>query len=193
MRSWIFGMAAAAAMGMAMLAAPAAVAQATLQPANPQPGSVKPGLAVRYAYPADVKNLAQARTALKYRSERGRPIAGLDNRDTNEGDITLTSKRAQRVVAHITGYVRIDRPGTYNIDFLTNDGLLARIGGQLVGHFDGRQACDSTPLTQVRVPQAGWYPVDILYFQRLGTSCLHMRMGPEGKRPPFMKNASFGH
>ncbi|MBE1296672.1 PA14 domain-containing protein [Phycobacter azelaicus] len=164
-----------------------------LQPANPQPGSLRPGLAVRYAYPEDVKDLSQARAALKIRSEAGPPLKGLDYRDTNEGDLTLTSKRAMHVAARITGYVRFEKPGVYNIDFLTNDGLQAKIGGQIVGEFNGRQPCDTTVMTEVEVPQAGWYKLDTLYFQRFGTSCLHMRMGPEGKRVKWMPNSAFGH
>lgn len=164
-----------------------------LQPANPQPASVKPGLSVRYAYPHDVKFLSAARTALKQSSEAGRPLSGLDYRDTSEGESALTSKRAENVAAAIKGYVHFDKPGIYNIDFLTNDGLQARIGGEVVGEFDGRQACESTIMTEVEVPSSGWYPVDITYFQRKGTSCLHMRMGPAGKRVKWMPNKAFGH
>ncbi|MDC0658098.1 PA14 domain-containing protein [Leisingera sp. SS27] len=186
-------MKAAAAAMFAVLAASASAAPLKLAPANPQPSGIKPGLAVVYAYPQDVKTLAEASSALKISSEPGRPIAGLDNRDTEEGQNTLTAKRPMHVAARITGYVKLDTPGVHNIDFLTNDGLLARIGGQVVGEYDGRQSCDSTIVTQVEVPSAGWYPVDILYFQRLGTACLHMRMGPDGKRPKWMKDSAFGH
>ncbi len=164
-----------------------------LQPANPQPSGLKPGLSVRYAYPADVKNLAQASSALEINAELGQPLAGLDHRDTKAGQKTLTSDRAMNVVAGIKGYVHFANPGVYNIDFLTNDGLRASIGGQVVGHFDGRQACDNTVMSEVEVPKAGWYQVDVLYFQRTGTACLHMRMGPEGKRPRWMPNKAFGH
>lgn len=164
-----------------------------LQLADPQPSGVQPGLSVRYAYPQDVKTLSEASAALKIASEPGHALSGLDHRDTNEGDKTLTSKRAEHVVASIKGYVRFDAPGLHNIDFLTNDGLRARIGGQVVGKFDGRQACDTTIMSEVEVPAAGWYDVDILYFQRGGTACLHMRMGPDGKRPRWMPDAAFGH
>lgn len=164
-----------------------------LQPANPQPSGVKPGLSVRYAYPHDVRTLDEASSSLKVKSERGRALSGLDYRDTNEGDKTLTSKQAEHVVASIKGYVHFAKPGVHNIDFLTNDGLRARIGGKVVGKFDGRQACDSTIMSEVEVPSAGWYALDILYFQRLGTACLHMRMGEKGKRVSWMPNKAFGH
>lgn len=191
MRKLMTGLAAAV---LSFAAAAAVAAPLKLTPASPQPKGLKPGLAVQYAYPNDVKSLSQARSALQKGAERGKPLAGLDHRDTSVGEITLTSKRAQKVVARIRGYVRFDKPGIYDIDFLTNDGLDARIGGQRVGHFDGRQTCDSTFKEDVEVPAAGWYEVDILYFQRMGTSCLHMRMGPAGqKRLNWMPNSAFGH
>ncbi len=181
---------------LALLFSTAAVsATLELQPANPQPSAsqLKKGLAVRYAYPADVKSMSAARSALKSGSEPGKPLKGLDYRDTREGDLTLTSKQAMHVVAHITGYVHFDKAGLYNIDFLTNDGLDARIGGQRVGHFDGRQPCGTTFMATVNVPVAGWYPLNTVYFQRLGTSCLHMRIAPEGKQVEWAPNNMFAH
>ncbi|MBE1283110.1 MAG: hypothetical protein GJ676_07340 [Rhodobacteraceae bacterium] len=164
-----------------------------LQPANPQPSGLRQGLAVRYAYPEEVKSLADARVAIKQGGQAGRPLKGLDYADTAEGQPALTSKRAEFVAAQINGYVRFDKPGIYNIDFLTNDGVRARIGGQVVSQFDGRQPCEPSFGSEVEVPQAGWYKVDILYFQRYNTSCLHMRMGEKGKRLNWMPNSAFGY
>ncbi|WP_299152399.1 PA14 domain-containing protein [uncultured Tateyamaria sp.] len=161
-----------------------------LTPANPQPTGLKAGLAVKYVYPSDVKSLNQANRYLK-EATPGTPLSGLDYRDTAEGDKTLTSKQAEQVVAGISGYVRFDSPGTYTIDFLTNDGLEAQISGQTVGYFDGRQVCQETPAVQVEVPSAGWYELEATYFQRVGTSCLHMRAGKGA--PDWMPNAAFGH
>lgn len=183
------------ALGLVLgICAQAAVAGGVvLQPADPQPTHLKPGLAVRYAYPADVKSLKAAENALGYKAEQGAPIAGLDHRDTDIGEKVMTSKRAERVVADISGYVRFDTPGLYTIDFLTNDGLRATVGGQVVGEFDGRQPCEETFAVDVEVPEAGWYPLKALYFQRTNTACLHMRMGPQGKRPKWMPDSAFGH
>lgn len=174
-------------------AATAWAAPLPLSPANPQPASLSPGLTVRYAYPVDdIKTLADASAALSAKSEAGPPLKGLDHRDTQEGQITLTSKRALNVAARIKGFVRFDAPGDYDIEFMVNDGIRARIGGQVVGFFDGRQPCDTTRIVEVSVPQAGWYPVDILYFQRLGTSCLHMRWGKAGERITWTPDSAFG-
>lgn len=190
MRKFFVGvMAVAAILAAGVLAA----APLKLTPANPQPSRVKPGLTVQYAYPSDVKTLRDAANALAKGAEAGPPLKGLDYRDTGIGENTLTSKRPEKVVADIRGYVKFDAPGIYNIDFLTNDGVRATVGGQVVGKFDGRQTCQETFQTTVEVPKAGWYPVHVLYFQRLGTSCLHMRRGLKGGKLTWMSNKSFGH
>ncbi|MEL6451147.1 MAG: PA14 domain-containing protein [Pseudomonadota bacterium] len=172
------------------VASAAFAAPLKLKPASPQPSGLKSGLAVKYAYPLDVKSLNQAERALR-KAKAGPALKGLDHRDTANGDKTMTSKQAHHVAAAISGYVKFDSPGTYTIDFLTNDGLDAKIGGQTVGYFDGRQTCQATRAVQVEVPQAGWYPVDITYFQRVGTACLHMRAGKGA--PNWMPNSAFGY
>ncbi|WP_299617820.1 PA14 domain-containing protein [uncultured Tateyamaria sp.] len=180
----------ATATALAMVATGAFAAPLKLKPANPQPTGLKQGLAVKYAFPADVKSLSQATRYLK-KAKAGKPLSGLDYRDTNNGDDTLTSGQAHHVAAAISGYVKFYSPGTYTIDFLTNDGLDARVGGQTVGYFDGRQSCSETRAVEVEVPQAGWYPLEATYFQRVGSSCLHMRAGKGA--PDWMPNAAFGY
>jgi hypothetical protein len=181
-----------AALAAALLAGAAWAGPLKLEPANPQPSGLKPGLAVKYAFPPDVKTLAQADKALEG-AKPGKPLAGLDYWDTNEGEETLTSGKAMRVVAGISGYVKFDAPGTYVIDFLSNDGLRAHIGGKKVTEIDARRPCDPGPSVQVEVPKAGWYPLKAVYFQRAGTACLHMRAGPAGGKPDWVPNAAFGH
>ena len=173
-----------------MVAGAAIAAPLKLEPADPQPSGLKSGLSVKYAYPLDVKNLNQAERYLK-KGKAGEPLSGLDYRDTGPGEKALTSTQVENVAAAISGYVKFDSPGTYTVDFLTNDGLDARIGGQTVGYFDGRQACRETEAVEVEVPQAGWYPIEITYFQRVGTSCLHMRAGVG--EPDWMPNTAFGY
>ncbi|MEL6417577.1 MAG: PA14 domain-containing protein [Pseudomonadota bacterium] len=162
----------------------------TLQPANPQPTGLKSGLAVEYAFPPDVKTLGQAERDLR-RAKPGKPLAGLDYRDTDEGEPTLTSGRAEKVVARITGYVKFDSAGDYIIDFVSNDGVKAIVGGQQVVFFDGRHTCQESAPQRVIVPEAGWYPIEVVYFQRYKTACLHMRAGKD--EPDWMPNSAFGY
>jgi hypothetical protein len=166
-----------------------------LTPATPQPGGLKSGLSVSYAYATedqDFTTLSGARSALKANEKRGKPLRGLDYRDTNLGENSLTSTHSEQVAASISGYIRFDNPGLYTIDFFTNDGLLASIGGQQVGKFNGRQTCDTTFATEVEVPSAGWYKLSALYFNRLNTSCLMMRWAPKGGAMKWVPNNVFG-
>lgn len=172
-----------------LLATPAFAATLKLEPAAPQPSGLKSGLAVSYA-DAMVRTLSEAERAAQ-NAQPGKPLEGLDYWDTSEGMETLTAGRATGVVAVIDGYVRFDAPGTYTIDFLSNDGLRMSIGGQQVVNADGVRSCDETRAVQAEVPSAGWYKVEGLYFQRKGTACLHMRAGVGAA--DFMPNAAFGH
>ncbi len=175
----------------ALLIATAGVAAPLqLTPASPQPSGLKPGLGVKYAYPTDVKTLHQAKKYARM-ATAGTPLKGMDYRDTRNGQKTLTSNKAHQVVADISGYVKFDAPGTYVVDFLSNDGLQVSIGGKEVVFFDGRHPCEESKPAEVSVPQAGWYKLEALYFQRTGTACLHMRAGMGS--PDWMPNSAFGH
>jgi len=192
MKSALIGAVVALVLG---IASAASAAPLKLTPANPQPGGLKNGLSVTYGYAVqgqDIKKLSDARAVLKSGAERGKPLRGLDYRDTNIGENTLTSKRAENVAASVSGYIRFDKPGVYDIEFFTNDGLIAKIGGQRVGYFDGRQACDSTVVAEVEVPSAGWYNFSAIYFNRLNTSCLMMRWAAKGGSMKWVPNNVFG-
>ena len=96
-----------------LTALPAFAAPVTLTPADPQPkaGDLSPGLAVSYGYPGDVRTLKDAQAGLK-KARRGPQLKGLSYEDNNEGDLTLTSRKSQKVAAEINGFIRFDKPGT---------------------------------------------------------------------------------
>ncbi|WP_299726978.1 PA14 domain-containing protein [uncultured Tateyamaria sp.] len=180
----------AALAGAALLVATAAfAAPLQLKPANPQPSGLKQGLGVSYYFDS-VRTLSEASRAYK-KAKPGEPLAGLDYRDTAEGDETLTSGKAQKIIAVINGYVRFDAPGTYVIDFMSNDGLEMKIGGEEVVFFDGVHGCDPSEQVEAVVPEAGWYELEGLYFQRKGSACLMMRAGIGS--PDWMPNSAFGY
>ena len=64
----------AAAAAMALVTTTAFAAPLKLEPADPQPSGLKSGLAVKYAYPPDVKTLNQATRALKRAMYSSRPM-----------------------------------------------------------------------------------------------------------------------
>ncbi|MEM7270033.1 MAG: PA14 domain-containing protein [Pseudomonadota bacterium] len=177
---------------LALLATP--LAAKTLTPANPQPdtAALKPGLFVEYVPAPDVRTLDDARKwkAGKY---RGPDLIGFDYPDTEPGENALTSDQAEKIIAHIKGYMRFDAPGSYELDFLSNDGIEAIIGGQEVSRFSGRQTCNNVGVETVQVPEAGWYEVKVLWYQRLNTSCLLMEWTPPGGELDWVPNENFAY
>lgn len=151
-----------------------------LTPADPQPaaGSLQPGFAVKYAYPGDIKTLHQAESWRDHGPKPGPAIIGFDYPDTLPGENVMTSESSEYVIAFIDGYISFAEPGTHYLEFWSNDGLRVEIGGTQVYEHDGRHPCESLGPQAVEVPEAGWYEVKALFFQRRGTSCLLLKTKP---------------
>ncbi|KUJ85357.1 hypothetical protein AVO45_16540 [Ruegeria marisrubri] len=184
------------AMAGTLCAAAALAAPLKLTPANPQPSNPKAGLAVKYAWagdpPAKIQSIDTAKQMVRS-AKPGQPLRGLDYRDTDEGDPVLTFNKAFNVAADIRGYIRFDAPGIYELETWSNDGIDARIGGQQVGYFKERQPCDANQRVEVEVPKAGWYDLQIVYFQKYSTSCLMMKWGKKGGKMQWVPNNVFGY
>ncbi len=179
---------------LALIAGAAISAPLKLQPANPQP-SPQAGLNVKYFGTGNqhkkIRDLNQAKSLLS-QAQPGKPLRGLDYRDTSKGEDVMTFDGAYNVAAEVTGYMRFDSPGTYELETWSNDGIEAWVGGQQIGHVNGVQGCEANQRTEVEVPQAGWYPLKIFYYQKLGTSCLMMKSGKQGEQFTWTPNNVFG-
>lgn len=176
-----------------LMATPALSAPLTLSPADPQPAAsdLSPGLAVSYAYPSDVRTLEAATDALS-KGKNGPPLRGFSYTTNTEGDMALTSKKATKVAAAISGFIRFEEPGTFMVDVISNDGIVASIGGQQVALYDEVHACEPAGKQEVIVPQAGWYALEATYFQRKGTACLEMDWNVGGRMGP-VPDSAFAH
>ena len=163
--------------------------------ASPQPdaAALKPGLAVKYAYPRDIEWLADARRALRGDAKPGQPLVGFDYVDSHLGEKVLTSDRDENVAAHIEGYMRFDKPGTYQLGFQSNDGLEVELGGQEVYKHDGRHTCETNGWEAVAVPEAGWYLLSATFFQRLNTACLLLEWTTPDGAKAWVPNEAFAH
>ena len=163
-----------------------------LTPADPQPSTddLTPGLAVSYAFGSGGRTLADAEKKLKS-AEPGKPLVGLSYLEGVDGDLTLTSGKAHKVAASISGYIKFDAAGTFDVEFLSNDGLVASIGGAQVVFFDGVHGCDPAGVQEVEVPEAGWYALEATYFQRKGGACLLMDWNVSGEMEMVPDSAFF--
>ncbi len=175
----------ASTIAAALLASTALAEPLKLTPADPQPdeAALNPGLAVSYAFGSGGRTLAEAEEKLAS-AEPGDPLVGFSYLEGVDGDLTLTTDKAHKVAAAISGYIKFDAAGTFDLDFFSNDGLKASIGGQEVVFFDGVHGCDPAGVTQVEVPSPGWYELEATYFQRKGGACLLMDWNVSGEMEP---------
>ncbi len=183
-----------AALAVAALAAGGALADPVkLKRADPQPENLKQGLAVKYGYPAEVREL---KIAKDYRSgaRSGPPLVGFDYMDNAPGENALTSERAERVVAVINGYLHFDQAGIWRMRWHSNDGLEVIVGGEEVYRHDGRHPCDTIGWQDdYLIEEPGWYEVEAVWFQRLNTSCLMMEWQPPGGAWEWTPNEATGY
>lgn len=182
----------ALALGLALWTGAAQAQAVRLAPAAPQPEAPAPGLSVRYAYPGDVQSLSEAE-ATEGQAEPGPPLIGFDYPDTYAGEDALTSRRAERVVAFIDGWLNFPEAGVWRVQFHSNDGLEVRIGGAEVYRHDGRHGCETLGWqTELEIPEPGWYPLEAVWFQRQGTSCLLMEWSPPSGEMGWTPNDALG-
>ncbi|MBU2942052.1 PA14 domain-containing protein [Shimia thalassica] len=185
--------AACAAVGM-LLASVATAGVIELTPASPQPKNVKSGLSVKY-FTGDrqVRSLHAAKSRIKQSSKAGKPLKGLNYPDKGRGANVLTAGIPELVVADIRGYIKFDTPGVYDLEFFTNDGAQVWISGKTVAKLDDITPCASAGRPKVKVPSAGWYNIQVLYFQKEGTACFESEWKKPGGSVQLIPNSAFGH
>jgi PA14 domain len=149
-----------------------------LKPAEPHPTpeQLAPGLAVQYTY-AIVNSISE----LKGRKfEPGPALSHLEWRMGN--GTVLTSKSREGVGAMITGFIQFDKAGTYGVDITSNDGVRVEIGGKLIHEDPGVHSDTSSDRIDVKIDKPGWYPVNIVYFQKRHTATLVLRWAAPGEK-----------
>lgn len=146
----------------------------------PQPSAeaLADGLAVTYYYQTfrNIRELVEGMGNLK--PHPGTPLPDV-NYKVGEGRV-LTSDSFNYVGAHITGLLNLDTAGTYQLEVTSNDGVRVTLGGEMIYEDpDVHSDWTSEPI-DVPVTEPGWYPVEILYFEKQGTSTLIIRWKPPG-------------
>lgn len=166
-----------------------------LAPASPQPAAeqLKPGLAVTY-YFNKFNDTREIPDWAKYKSGvKGEPILLLDY-FVGDGDV-LTSGRADFVGADIDGYINFPVAGTYTIAMRSNDGVDLKIGGKRIVHDPLVHSDRFSDLIPVEIVEPGWYPLDLLYFEKQVSSTLELywlKPGGGGQLD-FVPEESFAH
>lgn len=190
-KSFLFSALAAVSIAIASTASAQVI---NLTPANPQPTGLKEGLAVVYAVNTrDVRKLSPAQRRIERFGEPGQPLPGLNFPDKGKGAPVMTSGRPELVGAQVTGFIKFPSAGVYGLEFFTNDGAEIWISGQSVAKLDMITPCASAGRPQVNVPQAGWYDIQVLYFQKEGTACFESEWTPPGGKRQLIPDSAFGY
>ena len=146
--------------------------------AQTAPANLQSGLNVTYYY--NIFNFVDEvrEWARGQQGETGTPLLTLDY-NVGSGRV-LTSDRADGVGAIIDGFINFPEPGVYTMAVQSNDGIEVKIGGQTVFFDPGVHADRFSGLAAVRVDRPGWYPLDLLYFEKRNTSTLELFWQPPG-------------
>lgn len=143
----------------------------------------KPGLAVCYMYEF-VRHVDEFAEWEKHRKcEPGEPLAALDSR-VGLGKV-LTSKSDDGVMAKITGFIHLDKAGTYAFSFESNDGVRLKIDGEMILEDPDVHGDRYSDIGHVEVVEPGWHPLAVDYFERKNTSTLRFFWGPPGTEGTF--------
>ncbi len=140
--------------------------------------SLEPGLAVCYinAFAQHIDEMDQWEG---YRTcKPGEPLEKLDYR-VGSGTV-LTSRSKDGVMARITGFIHLDKPGFYSFSFESNDGVRLEIDGQLIVEDPNVHPDRFSDIGGMEVTEPGWHPLTILYFERRNTSTLRFFWQPPG-------------
>lgn len=157
--------------------------------------NLQPGLQPRYFtkfMARDVRELPEdADPQLK--SWLGEPIAQLNNQ-FGESEV-FGSGLSRGVGMRMRGALFFPTPGPYAFQALSNDGIQMFLGNRLVVS-DPVQHSDrlSKQEVSVDIPAAGWYPVQIDYFQRKGTAALQLFWTtPDNATMTIVPADAYGH
>jgi len=166
--------------GLAALICVSTPALGEVKPVAPQPApdSLADGLGVTYYYQT-FRTIRQLIEGIGYlKPDPGTPLPNVDYK-VGEGAV-LTSTSHNYVGAHIVGLIELAAPGSYEFEVTSNDGVRLTLGGEMI--FDDPDVHSDWTSEPIVVPVGtpGWYPIEILYFEKQGTSTLIMRWKPPG-------------
>jgi len=142
---------------------------------------LEPGLAVLYFKHGFVRNLDLLPRGEKAR-ERGQPGPPIPYLNHQFGRSNIFDSGTNRGIAmEISGFIRLERPGTYSFQANSNDGFRLYIDGQRLIDDPDWHADRLSPEAQLSIKEPGWYSLRIRYFQRKGTATIQLYWQPPGK------------
>jgi hypothetical protein len=160
-------------------AAAAALAADAPQPLSPQPAAttLQDGLTAkiyfsRFEHIDDLQRFIDAAP----RPNETRTLPNLDYA-WGAGNVLGTTS-SDLVGARIDGLILLDERGTYRLMVTSNDGVRLTVGGVALFEDPDIHSDRDSPPIPIEVTTPGWYPIDILYFEKKGTATLKLAWSP---------------
>lgn len=94
----------------------------------------------------------------------------------------------------LTGFIRFTETGVYEMQTLSNDGVILFIDDKLVVSDPEQHADRLSNIGYVTIDKEGWYTMKLEYFQRKGTAALKLfwKTPADGKQV-VVPAAAYGH
>jgi len=143
-------------------------------PVKLDPAVIRPGLTATYYLNFFKRNLTYLKKIKKEEFEifQGEPIVQL-NHQFGDGEV-FGSGTNRGVAMRMRGYMFFPKPGWYDMQALSNDGVIVFFEGQRV-LSDPKQHSDRlSHIAHFKINAEGWVPITVEYFQRKGTSALKL-------------------
>lgn len=178
--------------GLVLAALPAGAADLSPQPASPQPAAVQPGLSIVYFRNTPFDSVQEVvRFGKPGKGSPGAPIPDI-NAKGGKGEL-WESHGTKFFGVRIDGLIKLEA-GSTAFSANSNDGFRLLIGGvQVLEDADVHLDRIAGPVT-VTVAQAGWYPLQLWYFQKRGGASMELFWQPPGSSAPVpVPPAAFGH
>jgi hypothetical protein len=141
---------------------------------------MQPGLGVNYYY-GDFGHVDEVvEFAGRKDATPGDPLPKLDYRG-GEGKAVLNQKHKNLVGVIITGFINFTSSGTHQLQIRSNDGIRIAIGGLTVYEAPEPHPNLLSDPVPVQVSEAGWLPIEIVYYERKGSWAIELMWQQNGK------------
>jgi hypothetical protein len=141
---------------------------------------LEPGLAVLYLKHNFVRSLDLLPQGEKAR-EKGQPGPPIPYLNHQFGRSPIFDSGTNRGIGmEISGFIRLEQPGTYGFQANSNDGFRLYIDGQLLVDDPDWHSDRLSPEARLSITEPGWYSLRCRYFQRKGTATIQLYWQPPG-------------
>jgi hypothetical protein len=143
--------------------------------------SLKPGLLPIYIYKLMKSVDEMPKLDIKTTKEKvGPPILFLDH-TFGAKDKIFDSGVSEAVGIQMNGYLKFSEPGKYTMKTKSNDGITVWVCDKRIVWQPGVQTDHFSNEVVLDIQKPGWYPLQIKYFQRIGTAAIAVYWKLPGK------------